>query len=55
MEIEERYERLREFERLSVEDEEVRRTLVGIRDKLGDFQTRHLYLPYLLFEMAPQP
>jgi len=28
MEIEERYERLREFERLIVEDEEVRRTLM---------------------------
>ncbi len=53
MEIEERYERLREFERLSVEDEEVRRTLVGIRDKLGDLKTRLLSLPYLIFEMTP--
>ena len=34
-EIEEKYERLRGFETLSGEDEEVRRTLVGIRDKLG--------------------
>jgi len=44
---------LRGFERLRGEDEEVRRTLVGIRDKLGDLQTRLLYIPYLLFEMTP--
>jgi len=52
-EIEEKYERLRGFETLSGEDEEVRRTLVGIRDKLDALKTRLLYIPYLLFEMTP--
>ena len=52
-EIEEKYERLSGFETLSGEDEEVRRTLVGMRDKLGDLQSRLSYIPYLLFEMEP--
>ena len=48
-EIEEKYERLREFETLSGEDEEVRRTLVGMRDKLSDLLPKLRFLK-LIYE-----